>query len=58
MHPGPCPAFRGIIVRGIEKRPAQRGIDDRTDQDNFVSRLEQITSETEAIIYAWASVNH
>jgi REP element-mobilizing transposase RayT len=59
MHPGPCPAFRGIIVRGIEKLPAQRGIDDRTDQDNFVSRLEQITSETETVIYAWALItNH
>ncbi len=31
-----------VIVRGIEKRPAHRGIDDRTNRDNFVSRLGQI----------------
>jgi putative transposase len=31
-----------VIVRGIEKRPASRGIDDRADRDNFVSRLGQI----------------
>lgn len=42
-----------VIVRGIEKRPAQRGIDDRTNRDNFVSRLGQIASETETVIYAW-----
>jgi len=48
-----------VIVRGIEKRPAQRGIDDRTDRDNFVSRLGQIASETETVIYAWALMtNH
>ena len=45
MHLVPCPAFRGI--------------DDRTDPDNFVSRLGQITSETETIIHAWALMtNH
>ena len=34
--------------------PAFRGIDDRTDRDNFVSRLGQITSETETTIHTWA----
>jgi putative transposase len=31
-----------VIVRGIEKR---RIVDDRTDRDNFVSRLGQIASQ-------------
>lgn len=45
-----------VIVRGIEKR---RIVDDRTDRDNFVSRLGQIASETETVIYAWALMtNH
>ena len=41
-----------VIVRGIEKRPAQRGIDDKVDRDNFVSRMGQIAHETETVIYA------
>ena len=45
-----------VIVRGIEKR---RIVDDRTDRDNFVSRLGQVASETETVIYAWALMtNH
>jgi REP element-mobilizing transposase RayT len=45
-----------VIVRGIEKR---RIVDDRTDRDNFVSRLGQIASETETVIYAWGLMtNH
>jgi REP element-mobilizing transposase RayT len=48
-----------VIVRGIEKRPAQRGIDDKIDRDNFVSRMGQIANETETVIYAWALMtNH
>ena len=42
-----------VIVRGIEKRSAHRGIDDRTNRDNFISRLGQFASETETVIYAW-----
>lgn len=45
-----------VIVRGIEKR---RIVDDKADRDNFVSRMGQIASETEAVIYAWAVMtNH
>jgi putative transposase len=45
-----------IIVRGIEQRWI---VDDRKDRDNFVSRLGQIASETETVIYAWALMtNH
>ena len=45
-----------VIIRGIEKR---RIADDRTDRDNFVSRLGQIAFETETVIYAWALMtNH
>ena len=40
-----------IIVRGIEQRWI---VDDRKDRDNFVSRLGQITSETETTIHTWA----
>ena len=41
-----------VIVRGIEKRPAYRGIDDRADRESFVSRMGQIASEAETAIYA------
>ncbi|MGB9496868.1 MAG: transposase [Dissulfuribacterales bacterium] len=45
-----------VIVRGIEKR---RIVDDKVDRDNFVSRMGQIASETDTIIYAWALMtNH
>jgi REP element-mobilizing transposase RayT len=45
-----------VIVRGIEKR---RIVDDKIDRDNFVSRMGQIASETETVIYAWAVMtNH
>ena len=38
-----------VIIRGIEKRKI---IDDRADRDNFVSRVGQIASETDTVIYA------
>jgi len=45
-----------IIVRGIEKR---RIVDDRWDRGKFVSRMGQVASDTETIIYAWALMtNH
>jgi len=45
-----------VIVRGIEKR---RIVDDKVDRDNFVSRIGQIASESETVIYAWAvMINH
>jgi REP element-mobilizing transposase RayT len=45
-----------VIVRGIEKRKI---VDDRADRDNFVSRMGQIASETDTVIYAWALMtNH
>ena len=46
----------GRYIRGIEKRKI---VDDRADRDNFVSRMGQIASETDTIIYAWALMtNH
>ena len=45
-----------VIVRGIEKRKI---VDDRADRDNFVSRMGQIASEADTVIYAWALMtNH
>ena len=45
-----------VIVRGIEKRKI---VDDRADRDNFVSRMGQVASETDTVIYAWALMtNH
>ena len=45
-----------VIVRGIERR---RIIDDRWDRRNFVSRLAQVSSDTEMAIYAWVLMtNH
>ena len=45
-----------IIVRGIEKR---RIVDDRWDREKFVSRMGQVASDTETVIYAWALMtNH
>ena len=40
-----------VIVRGIEKG---RIVDDRKDRGNFVSRMGQVASDTETVIYAWA----
>ncbi len=45
-----------IIVRGIERR---RIVDDRWDRGNFVSRMGQVASDTETVIYAWTLMtNH
>jgi len=45
-----------VIVRGIEKR---RIVDDRWDRGNFVSRMGEVASDTETVIYAWALMtNH
>jgi len=45
-----------VIIRGIERR---RIIDDQGDQENFVSRLGKLATETETAIYAWALMtNH
>jgi hypothetical protein len=40
-----------VIVRGIEKRKI---VDDRWGRGNFVSKMGQIASETDTVIYAWA----
>ena len=40
-----------VIVRGIEKG---RIVDDRGDRGNFVSRMGQVASDMETVIYAWA----
>ena len=48
--------FHHVIVRGIEKR---RIVDDRRDRSNFVSRMGQVSSDTETVIYAWTLMtNH
>jgi len=45
-----------VIIRGIERR---RIVDDMEDQENFVSRLGKLATETETAIYAWALMtNH
>ncbi len=45
-----------VIIRGIGKR---RIVDDRKDQENFVSRIGEIASDTSTEIYAWALLtNH
>ncbi len=45
-----------VIIRGIEKRKI---VDDRADRDNFVSRMGQVASDTDTVIYAWALMtNH
>jgi len=44
-----------VIVRGIEKR---RIVDDRWDREKFVSRMGQVASDTETVIYAWALMNN
>ena len=39
-----------LLPECIEKR---RIVDDKVDQDNFVSRMGQVAHETEMVIYAW-----
>ena len=44
-----------VIVRGIERR---RIVDDRWDRRSFVSRLAQVSSDTETAIYAWVLMSN
>jgi len=44
-----------VIIRGIEKR---RIVDDDTDRDDFISRMEKLCSETETRVYAWALMSN
>ena len=44
-----------VIVRGIEKR---RIVDDKIDQENFVSRMGGIAASTSTSIFAWALLNN
>lgn len=45
-----------VIVRGIERRKI---VDDKTDRKDFVSRLGQISADTDTIVYAWSLMtNH
>jgi hypothetical protein len=56
MPQGPCPACRGITLRGIEKR---RIVDDGKDRERFVARIEEAVSAVGTVIYAWLhSTNH
>lgn len=49
-------ALHHIIVRGIEKRQI---FEDDKDRDQFIQRLDDILTETETPIYAWALIpNH
>ena len=49
-------ALHHIIVRGIEKRQI---FEDDKDRDQFIHRLDDILTETETPIYAWALIpNH
>ena len=49
-------ALHHIIVRGIERR---RIFSDDQDRDNFIERLSDIVTETEAFCFAWALIpNH
>jgi len=43
------PAFRGIIIRGIERRKIFR---DNKDRDNLVERLEHLIPATNTACYA------
>ncbi len=45
-----------VIIRGIERRNI---VNDDDDRENFITRMGDIASETEMIIYAWALLtNH
>ena len=49
------PAFRGIIIRGIERRKIFR---DNKDRDNLVERLEHLIPATNTACYAWAFLSN
>jgi len=56
MHQVFCPAFRGMIVRGIERRKIFRS---DYDPKNFLNRLGELISETQTDCFAWALIpNH
>ena len=44
-----------VIIRGIEKR---RIVDDKVDQENFVSRMGGIAANTGTSIFAWALLSN
>ena len=45
-----------VMIRGIEKRNI---VDNRKDREHFVSRMGDIASDTQTVIYAWALLtNH
>jgi len=48
-------ALHHIIVRGIEKRKI---FEDDKDRDQFINRLDDILTETETPIYAWALISN
>ena len=56
MLPVFCPALRGIMIRGIERRNIFRNNKDRED---FIKRLENLCPETQTKCYAWVFIpNH
>jgi putative transposase len=55
MPPVFCPAFRGIIIRGIERRKIFRN---DTDRDDLLNRLEILLPETKASCYAWSLLSN
>jgi putative transposase len=56
MLPVLFPAFRGIIIRGIERRKIFR---DNKDRDDMINRLSELLPATSTACYAWAFLpNH
>jgi putative transposase len=45
-----------VMIRGIEKRNI---VDNRNDRENFASRMGDIASDTQTLVYVWALLtNH
>ena len=55
MPPVFCPASRGIMIRGIERRKIFRNNKDRED---FIERLEYLCPEMQTTCYAWAFMSN
>jgi putative transposase len=56
MPPVSCPAFRGIIGRGIERK---RIFFNRLDRNDFIARLARLAQDGAWAVYAWALLpNH
>ena len=55
MPPVFCPAYRRIIIRGIERRKI---FNDNQDRDNFLDRLAILLPETNITCYAWAFLSN